>query len=61
MTHGVVPHESHVVWLMPLRACVHVTHGTWLNGLFKAMCQVRVKDMYQVVRKVGKWGEASPL
>ena len=42
-----------MLWLMPLRACVHVTHGTWLNGSFRAMCQVRVKDMYQVVRKVG--------
>ena len=58
-----------MVWLMPLRACVHVTHDIWLNGSFRAMCevrvkdmcQVRVKDMCQVVRKVGKWGEASPL
>ena len=48
-----------MVWLMPLRACVYVTHGTWLNGSFRAMCLVRVKDMCQVVR-VGKWGEASP-
>ena len=48
-----------MVWLMPLRACVHVIHGTWLNGSFRAMCLVRVKDMCQVVR-VGKWGEASP-
>ena len=45
-----------MVWLMPLRACVHVTHGTWLNDSFRVMCQVRVKDMCQVVRKVGKWG-----
>ena len=22
-------HESHVVWHLPPRACVHVTHGTW--------------------------------
>ena len=42
-----------MVWFMPLRACVHVTHGTWLNDSFRAMCQVRVKDMCQVVRKVG--------
>ena len=62
MTHGVVPHNtlggghmawSHVVWLMSLRACVHVTHDTWLNDSFRAMCQVRVKDMCQVVMKVG--------
>ena len=46
---------------MPLRECVHVTHDTWLNDSFRAMCQVRVKDKCQVVRKVGKWGEASPL
>ena len=45
-----------MVWLMPLRACVHVTHGTWLNDSFRVMCQVRVKDMCQVVRKEGKWG-----
>ena len=50
-----------MVWLMLLKACVHVTHGTWLNGSLRAVCQVRVKDMCQVVRKVGKWGEASPL
>ena len=50
-----------MVWLMPHRACVHVTHDTWLNDSFRAMCQVRVKDMCQVVKKVGKWGEASPL
>ena len=45
---------------MPLRACVHVTHGTWLNGSFRAKCQVRVKDMCQVARKVGKWGGSFP-
>ena len=38
-----------------------MTHVTLLNGSFRAVCQVRVKDMCQVVRKVGKWGEASPL
>ena len=32
-------HESHMVWIMPPRACVHGTHGTWLN--IRAMCQVR--------------------
>ena len=45
---------------MPLRICVHVTHGTWLNGSFRAMCQVRIKDMCQVVRKVGKLGGSFP-
>ena len=42
-----------MVWLMLLRACVHVTHDTWLNGSFRAMCQIRVKNICQVVRKVG--------
>ena len=53
-----------MVWLMPLRACVHVTHGTWLNDSFRAMCQVRVKGHVSSCEesgKVGKWGEASPL
>ena len=22
-------HESHVVWRVPPRTCVHVTHGSW--------------------------------
>ena len=48
------------MWLMPLRICVHVTHGTWLNGSFRAMCQVRIKDKCQVVRKVGKLGGSFP-
>ena len=31
MTHGggAIWHESYVVWKVPPKACVHVTHGTW--------------------------------
>ena len=36
-------HDSHVMY--------QVTHGTWLNGSFRAMCQMERK------KKKGRWEE----
>ena len=49
-----------MVWLMPLRACVHVTHGTWLNDSFRVMCQVRVKGHVSSCEENGKVGGSFP-